>query len=99
MKPVIGGTGNSLTALKLFEAQIIPALLHNCESWIGINQTHQKFQDKYIRKLLWLPQTTPESNIALGCRFETHEVENCREETIFCKIIRLERTVTLQRGY
>ena len=63
--PIMGGTGNSLAALKLFEAQIIPALLHNCESWIGINQTHlsdlQEFQDKFIRKLLWLPQTTPKA--------------------------------------
>ena len=63
--PVMGGTGNSLAALKLFEAQIIPALLHNCESWIGINQTHlsdlQEFQDTFIRKLLWLPQTTPKA--------------------------------------
>ena len=37
--PIMGGTGKSLTALKLFEAQIIPAFLHNCESWIGINRT------------------------------------------------------------
>ena len=65
--PVMGGTGNSLAAIKLFEAQIIPALLHNCESWIGLNQIHisdlQDFQDKFIRKLLWLPQTTPKAII------------------------------------
>ena len=52
----MGGTGNSLAALKLFEAQIIPALLHNCESWIWITQTHVsdllEFHDKFIRKLL-----------------------------------------------
>ena len=60
--PIMGGTGNSLAALKFFEAQIIPALLHNCESWIGSNQIHlsdlQDFQDKLIRKLLRLPQST-----------------------------------------
>ena len=65
--PVMGGTGNSLAAIKLFEAQIIPALLNNCESWIGLNQVHisdlQEFQDKFIRKLLWLPQTTPKAII------------------------------------
>ena len=58
----MGGTGNSLAAIKLFEAQIIPALLHNCESWLGINQIHlsdlQEFQDKFIRKLLRLLQST-----------------------------------------
>ena len=36
--PLMGGLGNSTTAIKLFEAQIIPALLFNCESWIGITQ-------------------------------------------------------------
>ena len=65
--PIMGGTGNSLAAIKLFEAQIIPALLHNCESWIGLNETHlsdlQNFQDKFVRKLLWLPQTTPKAII------------------------------------
>ena len=60
---MMGGTGNSLAALKLFEAQIIPALLHICKNWLGINQIHlsnlQDFQDKFIRKLLRLPQSTP----------------------------------------
>ena len=54
--PVMGGTGNSLAARRLFEAQIIPSLLHKCESWIGLIQTQlsylQVFQDKFIRKLL-----------------------------------------------
>ena len=63
--PVMGGTGNSIAAINLFEAQIIPSLLHNCESWIGLNQTHisdlQDFQDKFLRKLLWLPITTPKA--------------------------------------
>ena len=63
--PVMGGTGNSVAAIRLFEAQIIPSLLNNCESWIGLNQTHlsdlQDFQDKFIRKLLWLPISTPKA--------------------------------------
>ena len=61
----MGGTGNSVAAIRLFEAQIIPSLLNNCESWIGLNQTHlsdlQDFQDKFIRKLLWLPISTPKA--------------------------------------
>ena len=52
-------------ATKLFEAQVIPALLHNCESWIGLNETHisdlQDFQDKFMRKLLRLPPSTPKA--------------------------------------
>ena len=63
--PVMGGTGNSLAAIKLFEAQIIPALLFNCESWIGITEKHydtlDAFQDAFIRKLLRLPKSTPKA--------------------------------------
>ena len=55
--PIMG----ELVTLNLFEAQIIPALLHNCKGWIGINQIHlndvQNFQDKFTGKLLRLPQT------------------------------------------
>ena len=53
--PIMGGTGNSLAAIKLFDAQIIPALLHNCESWIGLNDTHicdlQNFQEQELKQL------------------------------------------------
>ena len=65
--PVMGATGNSLTAIKLFESQIIPGLLFNSESWIGITQAHiqdlQNFQDKFLRKLMRLPPTTPKAVI------------------------------------
>ena len=63
--PLMGGLGNSTVAIKLFEAQIIPALLFNCESWIGITPTHisdlQNFQDKFLRKLMRLPPSTPKA--------------------------------------
>ena len=63
----MGGLGNSTSAFKLYEATIIPALLHNCESWIGINNKHlkslQDFQDKFIRKLLRLAKSTPKAII------------------------------------
>ena len=46
--PMMNGNGNSMAALKLYEAQVIPALLFNSESWIGITDTHnldlQNFQ-------------------------------------------------------
>ena len=38
--PIMGGLGNSKSAFKLYESSIIPALLHNCESWIGMNEKH-----------------------------------------------------------
>ena len=61
----MGGIGNSLTATNLFEAQVLPALLHNCESWIGLNETHisdlQNFKDKFMRKILRLPTSTPKA--------------------------------------
>ena len=47
--------GHSKTALNLFEAQVIPALLHNAETWIGMANKQvkelQKFQDIFIRKV------------------------------------------------
>ena len=63
--PLMNGNGNSMAAFKLFEAQVIPALLFNSESWIGITITHisdlMVFQDKFVRKLLRLPPSTPKA--------------------------------------
>ena len=47
----------------MFEAQIIPSLLNNAESWIGITNKQitalQDFQDTFTRKVLHLaPSTT-----------------------------------------
>ena len=40
-------------------------LLFNSESWIGLTETHisdpQNFQDKFVRKLLRLPPSTPKA--------------------------------------
>ena len=45
--------------------KLIPAPLFNSESWIGITNTHisdlQNFQDKFVRKLLRLPPSTPKA--------------------------------------
>ena len=38
--PMMNGNGNSLAAIKLYEAQVIPALSFNSESWIGLTKTH-----------------------------------------------------------
>ena len=63
----MGTDGNSLTAIKLFEAQVIPALLFNSESWIGITEDQiselQSFQDKFVRMLMRLPISTPKAII------------------------------------
>jgi len=61
--PLMCGLGNSKTAFNLFEAQIIPSLLNNAESWIGITNKQitalQDFQDTFTRKVLHLaPSTT-----------------------------------------
>ena len=57
------GLGHSKTAFNLFEAQIIPSLLNNAESWIGLTNKQikelQDFQDIFVRKVLHLaPSTT-----------------------------------------
>ena len=61
--PAMGGIGGANIAFKLYEAQIIPALLHNCESWISLDDSHikllQEFQEKFVRRLLWLPTSVP----------------------------------------
>ena len=63
--PQMGCLNKGNVALKLFEAQIIPALLHNCESWIDLQPKHikvlQKFQDKFVRKVLRIPDSTPKA--------------------------------------
>lgn len=63
--PIMGGLRKGNVAFKLFEAQIVPALLHNCESWIGIDHKHvellQKFQERFIRRVLRLPDSTPKA--------------------------------------
>ena len=35
--PLMASLGNARTPFKLFEAEVIPALLFNAESWIGFN--------------------------------------------------------------
>ena len=61
--PGMASIGGANTAFKLYEAQIIPALLHNCESWISIDDSHHKllqdFQEKFIRRVLRLPHSVP----------------------------------------
>ena len=63
--PLMGGLRKGNVAFKLFEAQIIPALLHNCESWIDIDKKNieelQKFQEAFIRKVLRIPDSTPKA--------------------------------------
>ena len=52
---------------KLYEAQVIPALLFNSESWKGLRKTHisdlQNFRETFVRKLLRLPPYTPKAII------------------------------------
>ena len=60
--PWINGLGNSSIVIKEFEARVIPLLLNNCETWIGIDDKHikelQDFQDKFIRLAFRLADTT-----------------------------------------
>ena len=66
--PWMCGLGGSQMGIKLFEAMIIPSLLHNCESWIGLTDKHikdlQQFQEKFIRRLFRLPLSTPKAILA-----------------------------------
>ena len=65
---VMSGLRNSRTAFNLFESSIIPALLNNCETWIDIQEKHitdlQNFQEKFIRRVLHLPNSAPKVLLA-----------------------------------
>jgi len=58
-------TGNSLPDFKLYESTILPSLLHNCESWVALNERHikdlQNFQNDFIKNVLILPVSTPKA--------------------------------------
>ena len=60
--PLMGALGDSTLAIRLFETQIVPALLFNSGSWVDLSHTHlselQNFQDKFLRKLMRMPPTT-----------------------------------------
>ena len=61
--PGVSCLGGANTAFKLYEAQIIPTLLYNCESWISIDDSHlkllQDFQERFIRRILRLANSVP----------------------------------------
>ena len=61
--PGMSCLGGANTAFKLYEAQILPPLLYNCESWISIDDSHikllQDFQERFIRRILRLANSVP----------------------------------------
>ena len=61
--PGMSSLGGANTAFKLYEAQILPPLLYNCESWISIDDSHikllQDFQERFIRRILRLANSVP----------------------------------------
>ena len=91
--PMMGCDGNSLTAIKLFEAQVIPALLFNCESWIGITDCQvdelQSFQNKFIRKLLHLPISTPKAILHWDAGMEMMKWRIAKRKMLFLRKLML----------
>ena len=66
--PIMGGLGNSTIAFRLFEATIIPALLHNAESWIGITDSIIKdLQDFGAVTPFSLDKKSSESELQIFC--------------------------------
>ena len=45
--PGMSCLGGANTAFKLYEAQILPPLLYNCESWISIDDSHIKLLQNF----------------------------------------------------
>ena len=87
--PLMGALGDSTVAIRLFEAQIIPALLFNCESWVDISNTHltelQNFQDKFLRKLLWMPPTTTKAILHWDGMMETMRWRIAKKKILFIR--------------
>ena len=91
--PLMGALGDSTVAIRLFEAQIVPALLFNCESWVDISHTHltelQNFQDKFLRKLLWMPPTTTKAILHWDGMMETMKWRIAKKKIMFIRKIAL----------
>ena len=88
---MIGADGSSLTAIKLAEAQVIPALLFNSESWIGITEGQindlQSFQDKFVRKLMHLPISKPKAILHWDSAMEMMRWRIARQKLLFLRKI------------
>ena len=96
--PWMASVGNALPAFKLFEAMIIPALLHNCESWIGINQKHydelQKFQDNFIRRVLHLHVSTPKAILQWDIGMMPMKWRIIQKKMLFIRKVMHEKSIT-----
>jgi hypothetical protein len=85
--PIMGADGTSMAAIKLYKATVVPALLFNCESWIGITDAQitelQGFQDKFLRKLLHLPNSTPKAILHWDGEMELMKWRIARQKLFF----------------
>ena len=65
--PLMDSLNCAKVPFNLFEAQVIPALLNNCESWIGIKDKHikdlQRVQDEFIWRVLRISDKTTKAII------------------------------------
>ena len=86
---MMGADGTSLAAIKLFEAQVVPALLFNSESWIGITEAQkndlQGFQDKFLRKLMHLPISTPKAILHWDSGMELMKWRIAKQKLLFLR--------------
>ena len=78
--PLMGALGDSTIAIRLFEAQILPALLFNSESWVDLSQAHLSDSAEFPGQI---PEEANEDathndleDTALGRRDGNDEVEN-----------------------
>ena len=96
----MGANGNSLSAIKLFEAQVIPALLFNSESWIGLTEAQindlQGFQDKFTRKLMRLPISTPKVLLHWDAGMELIKWRVAKKKLLFMRKLMLKKDSTIQ---
>ena len=78
-------------AIRLFQSQIIPALLFNSESWIDLSQAHlsdlQNFQDKFLRKLMRMPPITTKALLHWDRGMEMMKWRIAKKKIVFIRNI------------
>ena len=93
--PAMSITGNSLPAFRLYESTIISTLLHNSESWVGLNQKHindlENFQNEFIRNVLRLPESTPKAILQYDVGLMPMKWRIAKKKLLFAnKILRMD---------
>ena len=96
-----------MSAIIQFESEIVLKLIHNCESWLGLDDTHTKWpkdiQDNSLKQVLAAPGT-PKGMVELDGqmvqmeRRKEKQWPNTNPECSLCTPQCADREENMQRG-